>query len=125
MTQTSNQRKSAARVPKCLDLISLLPVELFKALGDVNRIGMLADLTAGGTTQSVSQVAERCPVHISVVSRHLKILKRAGILGSEKRGKEVQYHVRIPYLVGLLRQLADALEACCTSEVCTIPDAES
>lgn len=109
----------------CPDLASLLPVELFKALSDPNRVAMLAGLAVGGTTQTVSEVAGRSPIDVSVVSRHLKILKRAGILDSEKRGKEVLYQVRIPYLVGLLRQLADALQACCPDGVCTISDARN
>ncbi len=112
-------------MPNSPDLTSLLPVKLFKALGDPSRVAMLVGLAAGGTTQTVSEVAERSPVNISVVSRHLKILKRAGVLDSEKRGKEVFYHVRIPYLVGLLRQLADTLEACCPDGVCTISDTKN
>lgn len=109
----------------CTDLASLLPVELFKALSDPTRVTMLAGLAAGGTAQTVSEVAGRLPIDISVVSRHLKTLKRAGILDSEKRGKEVLYEVRIPYLVGLLRRLADALEACCPDGTCIISDAEA
>jgi ArsR family transcriptional regulator len=107
---------------KLPDLAALLPVELFKALSDPNRVAILASLTAG--TQTVSQVAERCPINISVVSRHLKILKQAGALNSEKRGKEVFYEVRVPYLVGLLRELAAALETCCPDGVCKIKDVE-
>lgn len=106
----------------CPKLAALLPVELFKALGAPTRIAMLAGLAEGGKTQTVSEVAQRCPVNVSVVSRHLKILKRAGVLDSEKRGKEVLYQVRIPYLVELLRQLANALEACCPDGTCTIID---
>jgi DNA-binding transcriptional ArsR family regulator len=72
----------------CPDLASRLPVELFKALSDPTRVAMLAGLAAGGTTQTVSEVAGRSPVDVSVVPRHLEIMQRAGLLGSEKRGRE-------------------------------------
>lgn len=106
----------------CPELVTLLPVELFKALGDPNRVAMLAGLAAGGQTQTVTEVAECCPINISVVSRHLKILERAGVLESEKQGREVLYQVRIPHLVGLLRGVADALDACCPDGVAIITD---
>ena len=110
MTQTRN-RKRARSGPS--DLATLLPVEVFKALGDPTRIAMLASLATGGRHQTVSEVAGCCPVDVSVVSRHLKTLERVGILESERRGKQVLYRVRVAHLVGLLRGLADALETCC------------
>ena len=116
----------ALDTPSAPDLSELLPVELFKALSDPNRLAILASLAAGRRNQTVSEVAERCPINVSVVSRHLKILQRAGILDSYKLGKEVFYEVRVPYLVGLLRNMADALDACCPDGVCVIsPDEET
>ena len=58
-------------------------------------------------------MAECCPVDISVVSRHLAILREAGILAARKQGKEVLYSVRSTELVSTLRELADAIEGCC------------
>ena len=58
-------------------------------------------------------MAAFCSVDLSVVSRHLKVLKEAGVLESVKRGKQVFYRARIPDLVAFLRRLADGLEACC------------
>ena len=62
---------------------------------------------------SVSQVAECCPINVSVVSRHLAILRDAGILKSVKKGKEVFYSVRADSLVRTLRVIADEIEKCC------------
>jgi len=123
MTQTRNhQSDPQTDSPGCPELASLLPVELFKALGDGNRLAILAGLAQGGRTQTVSEVAARCPIDISVVSRHLKTLERAGVLESEKQGKQVLYSVRIEFLVTLLRGLADALETCCPEGACTVTD---
>lgn len=46
-------------------------------------------------------------------SRHLAILRDAGIVSAERRGKEVYYSICAPSLVETLRSLADAIEACC------------
>jgi len=46
------------------------------------------------------------------VSRHLAVLRDAGILSAVKTGREVRYAVRFPELAQVLRRLADALEAC-------------
>ena len=123
MTQISKYKTSGKTpVSGCPELATLLPVELFKALGDANRVAILAGLATGGQTQTVSEVAECCPINLSVVSRHLKILERAGVLESEKHGREVLYQVRIAHLVGVLRGIADGLDACCPDGVAIITD---
>ena len=101
-------RSKALRV-----LPELLSPKFFKALGDPTRVGILLWLAKGRRECTVSEVAAATTVSLSVVSRHLALLRDAGILGHEKRGKEVIYRVQVKELVGLLRKLADALESCC------------
>jgi DNA-binding transcriptional ArsR family regulator len=107
-------------VPKAR-LDSLLAPQLFKALCDPNRIAILSDLVKRCQTLSVSQIAEGLPVDVSVVSRHLAILRNAGILVARKRGKEVCYALNTHNLIATLRAIADAFEACCPDE-CIIND---
>ena len=109
MTQT-NKRTC------CVSLRSEDVARLFKALCDPTRVTILADLAEGCEERTVSRVAECCPVDMSVVSRHLAMLKDAGAVQSVKRGKEVYYSVRAGDLVSKLRQIADQIEACCGSE---------
>jgi DNA-binding transcriptional ArsR family regulator len=97
----------------CGDLDELLSPQFFKALSDPNRIAILTDLAWCCAPMTVSKVAERSPVDVSVVSRHLATLRDAGILEVTKRGKEVFYTVRFQKLAGLLRRIADAIDACC------------
>jgi ArsR family transcriptional regulator, arsenate/arsenite/antimonite-responsive transcriptional repressor len=97
----------------CSGIASAVPARLFKALCDPNRIAILARLAECGRPCSVSEVSQCCPVDLSVVSRHLTLLRDAGALESRKLGKEVQYVVRTAWLVATLRSLADALESCC------------
>jgi len=63
---------------------------------------------------TVGRVAQGSGVDMSVVSRHLAVLREAGIIQCEKRGKEVWCVVKTRAVVKLMRDLADALEACCS-----------
>jgi ArsR family transcriptional regulator len=61
----------------------------------------------------VTQAAECCSVDLSVVSRHLAILRDAGVLSVRKQGRQIFYDVRYAELARTLRGLAEAIEACC------------
>jgi len=115
VTQVNKQRpatpKLAARC--CGPIDELLDPELFKALGDPTRSTLVACLAKCGRPCSVTEVAECCAVDLSVVSRHLALMARAGVLESVKEGRTVHYRVRFEALVITLRKLADAFESCC------------
>jgi DNA-binding transcriptional ArsR family regulator len=97
----------------CADLGKLFDTRLFRAMGDPTRVGLLAYLAERCEPLTVNDAAKCCPIDISVVSRHLAVLRDAGILSATKIGREVRYAVRFPELARALRSLADALEACC------------
>ena len=90
-----------------------LPAGLFKALGDPNRLALLARLAVCGRPATVGEIACCLPIDLSVVSRHLRQLREAGVLDCEKKGKEVHYFVRYDTLATTLRGIADAIDACC------------
>ena len=87
--------------------------ELFKALCDPNRLVLLSQLIVAREPLTVSQVGQCCGIHISGVSRHLSLLKRAGAVTAQKLGREVTYRVNTDEIVQTLRGLADAIEDCC------------
>jgi ArsR family transcriptional regulator len=103
----------AALPPCCPELQRWLTPELFRALGDPTRLGLLADLASGGGERTVTSLGGCCAVDLSVVSRHLRVLRDAGVVEARKQGKEVFYRVRSKALAGILRGLADALEDAC------------
>ncbi len=115
MTQTCKLRpaspRQAARKSRPID--SLLAPKLFKALCDPTRLRLLACLAKCGRPSSVSEIAECCSVDLSVVSRHLSVLHRAGILSAEKRSRTVFYCVEYQRFCRALRSLADAVQECC------------
>ncbi len=105
-----------AQSSKRSKLGELLSPELFKALGDANRLGLLTTLAEQSEPASVGELRSCCRVDLSVVSRHLAILRNAGVLEADRRGKRVFYRARTRALARRLRGIADALERCCCTE---------
>jgi DNA-binding transcriptional ArsR family regulator len=60
--------------------------EVFSALADPTRRAILARLAEGEAT--VNELAEPFPISLQAVSKHLKVLERAGLI---TRGKEAQW----------------------------------
>lgn len=69
----------------------------------------------------MTDVGSCCSVDLSVVSRHLRTLRDAGVVAAERHGREVHYRVQARELATLLRNLASALEACCPDEGACVP----
>ncbi len=97
----------------CDDVSRCLSPRLFRALGEPQRVAILAELAAAGGPRTVGELGGCCPVDLSVVSRHLGQLREAGIVDAEKQGRRVLYRVRYTEVIGALRELADTLESCC------------
>ncbi len=95
-----------------VDLQRFLLPELFQALADPTRLAVLSRLAHALRPVTVTEVAGCCGVHLSGVSRHLALLKRAGLVRAERRGREVFYSLETAALTGILRGLADRLEEC-------------
>src|SRR3954468_12179023 len=63
----------------------------FDALGDSNRRAIVELLGAGGRT--VGEIAGALPISRPAVSRHLRLLKDAGLVVSEPRGTRRLYRL--------------------------------
>ena len=114
MVQINNSYDDKSKEPACCSgLAELLSPRLFKALADPKRLSLLVRVAEGAGPCTVSHVANGSGVDLSVVSRHLSILREAGIIKCEKHGKEVLCTLQTDVVVSILRQLADALESCC------------
>jgi DNA-binding transcriptional ArsR family regulator len=59
---------------------------VFSALADPTRRAILARLAEGEAT--VNQLAEPFPISLQAISKHLKVLERAGLIS---RGKQAQW----------------------------------
>lgn len=69
----------------------------FTALGDEHRQRILLTFEPGERL-SVGQIVEISTLSRSAVSHHLQLLKLAGVLDSQKVGKEVHYWVDKAFL---------------------------
>jgi DNA-binding transcriptional ArsR family regulator len=103
----------AARPTDCRTILQdHLRPELFRALCDPNRLTLVARFASSTGPLTVTEASTCCGVHISGVSRHLAILRDAGVLQATKEGREVRYELDCGALASALRQMADALETC-------------
>jgi ArsR family transcriptional regulator len=109
---------SPVRDARCAGIDDVLEPRLFKALCDPTRLTILAALAEGGGPRTVGDIARDLPVDVSVVSRHLAMLKEAGVLEAARHGKEVRYTVRYAGLADTFRAIASAIDACCPPGRC-------
>lgn len=104
------------------ELTPYLKPDLFRALGDPTRLTLLARLATSPGASTVTELSSCCGVHLSGVSRHLKILNDAGLVEAERQGREMLYRLDCLSLARTLRGMADALElcqaSCCQSGRC-------
>jgi DNA-binding transcriptional ArsR family regulator len=77
-------------------------VPLFAALGDATRIELLARL-AGGTAQSIARLSAGSALTRQAVTKHLAVLADAGLVHSQRYGREHLWQLEP-------RRLADARE---------------
>jgi len=64
----------------------------FEALGDPNRREILRLLSEGDLP--VARIAEQMPISRPAVSRHLRLLKDAGMVAEQSRGTRRIYHLQ-------------------------------
>ena len=68
--------------------------KIVKALAHPTRL-FVVDQLAGDQQRCVCELTEMIGADMSTVSRHLSVLKEAGIVEDEKRGSQVYYRLRI------------------------------
>jgi ArsR family transcriptional regulator len=78
---------------------------ILKALAHPMRLFMLEELA--NKSYCVSELTEMVGLDVSTVSKHLSILKNAGLVNVEKKGKEVFYSLRMRCALNFL----DCVEA--------------
>jgi ArsR family transcriptional regulator len=82
----------------------------FTALGDEHRQRILLTFEPGERL-NVGQIVEVSTLSRSAVSHHLKLLREAGVLQSEKQGKEVYYWIDKNFLEQALDSVLGYIKA--------------
>jgi DNA-binding transcriptional ArsR family regulator len=75
-------------------------VQMFKALAHPTRLWIVEQLSTG--EQCVCEFVHSLDYDFSTISKHLSVLKQAGIISDEKRGKQVFYQLKIPCIMDFI-----------------------
>jgi DNA-binding transcriptional ArsR family regulator len=67
-----------------------------KALAHPVRLGLVETLS--DKRLCVNDLAGLFPVDRTTISKHLSVLKEAGVLEDQREGREIYYHLRVPCL---------------------------
>ena len=73
---------------------------VLKALAHPSRLFIVEVLSE--KPHCVAELTEMVGADISTVSKHLSILKNAGLIANEKLGKQVYYSLRVPCALNFL-----------------------
>jgi ArsR family transcriptional regulator len=85
--------------------------EMFKALGHPTRLAMVIAIGESDKKElCVCELQQIVDSDISTVSKHLTVLRSAGLVNSDKRGKQVFYSLRLPCTLGFVQCVDKALE---------------
>lgn len=74
--------------------------EVFKALGHQDRLRILEELEDG--ERCVCELVESVGSSWSTVSRHLSVLREAGVVADEKRGLQIFYRIALPCVASFM-----------------------
>jgi ArsR family transcriptional regulator len=83
--------------------------EIVKALAHPTRLYIVDALRKG--EQCVCELRDGVDADISTVSKHLSVLKNAGIVQDEKRGLQVFYRLRCPCILSFFDCIEGVLQA--------------
>lgn len=72
--------------------------EIFKALAHPARVQVIRELSDGGE-RCVCDLVEACGLGWSMVSRHLSVLREAGLIVEERRGTQIFNRLALPCVV--------------------------
>jgi DNA-binding transcriptional ArsR family regulator len=90
------------------------PFEVFKVLGVDTRVKIL-DLLKSRGPLGAKEIASVLGITVAAVSQHLKILKQAGLLRSERKGFWIPYSINVQALERCRQIVADVCTCGCTS----------
>jgi ArsR family transcriptional regulator len=81
---------------------------IIKAMAHPTRLLFVEELARG--ERCVCELNEMVDADVSTISKHLSVLKNAGIVRDEKRGSRVFYSLRTPCLLNFFSCVEGVLE---------------
>jgi len=83
--------------------------QILKAMAHPSRLLIIEELEQ--SERCVCELTAMIGDDISTVSKHLAVLKQAGIVQDEKRGNQVYYRLRVPCILKFFGCVESVLEA--------------
>ena len=84
--------------------------KVFTALGDEHRQRILLTFERGERL-NVGQIVAVSTLSRTAVSHHLKVLRDAGVLQSEKAGKEVYFWINKEFVIDAMETVVDYMRS--------------
>jgi DNA-binding transcriptional ArsR family regulator len=81
---------------------------IIKAMAHPTRLFIVDELSRG--KKCVCELTEMIGADVSTVSKHLTVLKNAGVVRDEKRGAQVFYSLRVPCVLNFFSCVESVLE---------------
>ncbi|WP_404400098.1 ArsR/SmtB family transcription factor [Pelagibacterium halotolerans] len=69
----------------------MMEQDIFRALGDPTRFVIFQRLAEG--SRNATELREGMPISQPAMSQHLAVLRQAGLVREERKGRFVNYHV--------------------------------
>jgi len=88
--------------------------QIFKALGHPTRLLLIEQLAAG--KKCVCVLTEAAGLDMSTVSKHLLVLKQAGIVEDEKLGLQVFYSLKTPCVLDFFKCIESNRRCSCSAK---------
>ena len=82
---------------------------VLKALGHPTRLLIAEELGRG--ERCVCEFVDMAGADYSTISRHLAVMKQAGLVEDEKRGKRVYYKLRVPCVLNFMECVEEVIRS--------------
>ncbi len=93
--------------------------KVMKALAHPTRLFIVDQIAAH--EKCVCELTAMIGADMSTVSKHLSVLKEAGIVTDEKRGLQVFYQLRVPCVVDIFACIEGVLDTTASCQCSTTP----
>jgi ArsR family transcriptional regulator len=82
---------------------------IIKAMAHPSRLFIVEELSRG--ERCVCALQQMIGADMSTVSKHLSVLKNAGVVEDEKRGLQVFYRLRVPCILSFMKCVEAVMKA--------------
>jgi len=89
--------------------------KILKALAHPTRLWMAEQLADG--ERCVCEFVDVIDADFSTISKHLTILKQAGIIEDDKRGKQVFYSLKVPCILNFMHCVEAVIKSNAESQI--------